>query len=134
MIEIFKEFAFDAAHQLGANVEPGHPYARLHGHSFTVRVQLRGAPDPATGWIMDFAELEAAIWPLRDALDHRYLNEIEGLERPTLETLALWIWRRLKPAVPTLHRVLVRRGSGGEGCICEGDPAESAPAESGPGA
>jgi 6-pyruvoyltetrahydropterin/6-carboxytetrahydropterin synthase len=121
MIEIFKEFTFDAAHQLGANVAPGHPYARLHGHSFGVRVYLRGAPDPETGWIMDFAALDAALRPLREALDHRYLNEIEGLERPTLETLARWIWDRLKPAVPALHRVVVRRGSGGEGCAYQAD-------------
>jgi 6-pyruvoyltetrahydropterin/6-carboxytetrahydropterin synthase len=121
MIEIFKEFAFDAAHQLGANVAPGHPYSRLHGHSFRVRVYLRGTPDPRTGWIMDFAALEAAIRPLRERLDHHYLNEIEGLERPTLETLAGWIWQRLKPSVPTLHRVVVRRGSGGEGCVYQED-------------
>jgi 6-pyruvoyltetrahydropterin/6-carboxytetrahydropterin synthase len=117
MIEIFKEFTFDAAHQLAANVPPGHIYGDLHGHSFKVEVFLRGTPDPETGWIADFAELDAVIRPVRERLDHNYLNEIEGLETPTLENISRWIWERLKPGIPQLHRVVIRRGSCGEGCV-----------------
>ena len=122
MIEIFKEFTFDAAHELGANVPPGHPYSRLHGHSFRVEVHLRGSPDPERGWIVDFAALEDAIRPVRERLDHRHLNEIDGLEMPTLENLSRWIWEQLKPSLPALSRVVVRRGAwGGEGCVYRED-------------
>ncbi len=116
MIEIFKEFTFEAAHQLGQNVAPGHRYGNLHGHSFKAEVYLRGEPDPQTGWICDLAEVEAVLEPIRKALDHRYLNEIEGLELPTLENITRWIFQRAAPALPTLHRVTVRRGTCGEGC------------------
>lgn len=116
MIEIFKEFTFEAAHQLGANVGPGHRYANVHGHSFKVEVYLRGEPDDLTGWICDLAEVEAALAPIHDALDHRYLNDVEGLELPTLENITRWIARRVQSALPALHRVTVRRGSCGEGC------------------
>lgn len=121
MIEVFKEFTFEAAHQLAANVDAGHPYARLHGHSFHVRIDIRGEPDPTTGWVVDFATVDAAIAPVRATLDHNYLNEIDGLQRPTLETISTWIWDRLKPDLPKLRRVTVRRGTCGEGCVFEGE-------------
>lgn len=116
MIEIFKEFTFEAAHQLGANVAPGHPYAHLHGHSFHAQVTLRGDPDPETGWICDLARVEAVLAPIRADLDHRYLNAVPGLERPTLENITRWIWNRAAPDLPGLARVTVRRGTCGEGC------------------
>ena len=121
MMEIFKEFTFEAAHHLAANVPEGHRYARLHGHSFRAEVYIRGTPDPDQGWISDLDSLELAIRPVRERLDHGYLNDIAGLERPTLENLCLWIWRELSPHVRTLHRVVVRRGSCGEGCIYQPD-------------
>ncbi len=123
MIEIFKEFTFEAAHQLAANVDPGHPYANLHGHSFKVEVFLRGEPDPETGWIVDLAEVEQALAPVREQLDHHYLNVIDGLERPTLENIARWIWDQVAPRIPALHRVVVRRGAGNEGCVYQGAPS-----------
>lgn len=122
MIEIFKEFTFDAAHHLAANVNTEHPYARLHGHSFHVAVFFRGEPDPQTGWIADFAALEAVIGPVRDLLDHHYLNDVDGLDQPTLEMISRWIFERLSSATPLLHRVTVRRGSCGEGCTYERPP------------
>lgn len=118
--EISKSFVFDAAHQLGANVGPGHRYGNLHGHSFSVELGMTGDPDPQTGWIRDFAELEAAAEGLRARLDHKYLNEIEGLERPTLERIATWIWDRLKPDFPELSRVAISRGSCREACVYTG--------------
>lgn len=114
-VEIVKEFGFDAAHFLPTAPE-GHPYRRLHGHSFRVEIALQGMPDPATGWLIDFGVIEARFAELRGRLDHHLLNEIEGLAVPTLETLAQWIYRQLAPSLPALARVTVRRASGGESC------------------
>lgn len=106
-MEIWKEFGFESAHRL-PRVPEGHKCGRLHGHSFQVRVALRGVPGPETGWILDFADLKKAWQPLHEILDHRYLNEIPGLENPTSEILALWIWERLRPALPSLSAITVR--------------------------
>jgi 6-pyruvoyltetrahydropterin/6-carboxytetrahydropterin synthase len=116
--EIFKEFTFEAAHRLPF-APAGHKCARLHGHSFRVEVHVRGDVDPATGWIIDFAEIKAAFKPLEAQLDHHYLNEIEGLENPTSENLAAWIWDQLLPALPGLARIVVRETCT-SGCVYEG--------------
>jgi 6-pyruvoyltetrahydropterin/6-carboxytetrahydropterin synthase len=117
MYEIFKEFTFEAAHRLAVNVSDGHPYGRLHGHSFKVEVFLKGEPDAAKHWICDFAEVDRQLANVRAVLDHNYLNEIEGLEVPTLENITRWIWGRLHAELPGLERILVRRGTCGEGCV-----------------
>ena len=106
-MDIFKVFRLEAAHRL-PNVPAGHKCARLHGHSFAVELHVGGTPDAHTGWIMDFAAVKAAFAPLYDQLDHHYLNEIPGLENPTSERLAQWIWRRLAPALPGLAAVEVK--------------------------
>ena len=105
-MDIFKVFTIEAAHRL-PNVPEGHKCARVHGHSFRIELQVSGEPDPHAGWVMDFAELKAVFLPLYERLDHHYLNDIEGLENPTSERLATWIWERLKPAVPLLSEVVV---------------------------
>ena len=119
VVELFRDVTFEAAHRL-PNVPEGHKCARLHGHSFRVRLVVRGPVDPHTGWLMDFAELKAAWAPLDARLDHRYLNEIPGLENPTSEVLARWIWRELAPALPFLHAVEVRETCT-SGCVYRGD-------------
>lgn len=106
-MEIFKEFTFEAAHRL-PYVPPEHKCARLHGHSFRAELHVRGPVDPALGWILDFADIKAAFQPFLDELDHHYLNEVDGLANPTSETLARWIWCRVRPRLPQLSRVLVR--------------------------
>ncbi len=106
-MDIFKVFTLEAAHRL-PNVPPGHKCARLHGHSFQVEVHVSGEPGPETGWIMDFGDLKAAFAPLYAQLDHHYLNDIPGLENPTSERLAIWIWERLKPALPQLSAIVIR--------------------------
>lgn len=106
-MEVFKEFSFEAAHRL-PNVPPGHKCGRTHGHSFRVTVHVAGEVGPETGWIIDFADIKAAWRPLYDQLDHRYLNDVAGLENPTSENLARWVWDRLLPALPGLSRVDVR--------------------------
>lgn len=119
-MEIFKEFTFEAAHRL-PNLPEDHKCARLHGHSFRVEVHVGGAVDPRLGWVMDFAQIKAAFRPLHDQLDHRYLNEVEGLQNPTSENLARWIWSRLQPALPGLARVVVRETCT-SGCVYQGEP------------
>jgi 6-pyruvoyltetrahydropterin/6-carboxytetrahydropterin synthase len=105
--EIFKEFTFEAAHRL-PYVPEGHKCGRLHGHSFKVELHVAGSIESESGWIMDFAELKERFEPLHHLLDHNYLNEIEGLENPTSENIARWIWHQLKPSLPTLSRVILR--------------------------
>ena len=105
-MEIFKAFTLESAHRL-PNVPEGHKCARVHGHSFRVEIHVRGPLDPQLGWVMDFADVKAAFEPLFLQLDHRYLNDVPGLENPTSEHLARWIWQRLQPALPQLCAVVV---------------------------
>jgi len=117
-MEIFKEFTFEAAHRLPM-VPPDHKCARLHGHSFQVALHVRGEVDEELGWCMDFADVAAAFKPVWERLDHHYLNEIDGLENPTSENLARWIWREVAPALPGLSKVVVRETCT-SGCVYEG--------------
>ncbi len=118
-MEIFKEFTFEAAHML-PNVPEGHKCGRLHGHSFRLRLYLSGTPDPHTGWFIDFADIKAAFKPIYNMLDHHYLNEIEGLENPTSEVIARWIWEKVKPVLPALSKVELFETCT-SGCIYVGD-------------
>lgn len=118
-MEIWKEFMFEAAHRL-PNVPEGHKCARLHGHSFKTVIYLRGLVGEESGWVQDFADIKEAFRPLERELDHNYLNEIEGLENPTSENIARWIWRKLRPALPLLSKVVVQETCTC-GCVYEGD-------------
>ena len=117
-MEIFKEFTVEAAHRL-PNVPAGHKCGRLHGHSFRLEIHLIGNVGTETGWVLDFADIKAAFKPLEAQLDHNYLNEIPGLENPTSENLATWLWDRLLPSLPTLSSVVVRETCT-SGCIYRG--------------
>lgn len=118
-MRIYKSFQIEAAHRL-PNVPEGHRCARLHGHSFRIEIVVAGPVDPAAGWVMDFADLKKAFAPVHDAIDHRYLNEVAGLENPTSENLARWIWARLRPALPLLAEVRVAETCT-SGCIYAGE-------------
>lgn len=107
IVELVRDFRFEAAHFL-PNVAEGHKCRRIHGHSFLGEVAVRGEVDPRLGWVMDFGDLRKAVDPLVHQLDHYLLNDIEGLENPTSELLAVWIWKRLAPQVPNLHRVTIQ--------------------------
>ena len=107
LTEIFREFTFEAAHRL-PNVPEGHKCARLHGHSYRVIVNVTGPVGEQSGWVMDFADVKAAFRPLEEQLDHYYLNDVPGLENPTSENLARWIWDRLTPSLTDLSAVTVR--------------------------
>jgi 6-pyruvoyltetrahydropterin/6-carboxytetrahydropterin synthase len=103
-MEIEKTFRIEAAHRL-PRLPADHKCSRLHGHSFRVTVRVAGEVDPTLGWVVDYAEIKSAFAPLFDALDHRYLNEVPGLENPTSEVLAVWVWERLAPRLPGLTAV-----------------------------
>ncbi len=103
---ISKSFSFDAAHRL-PNVPAGHKCARMHGHTYTVTLTVEGPLDPDLGWVMDYGEISTAFRPLREAFDHHVLNEIPGLENPTAEIMARWIFERLSPDLPLLVEVAV---------------------------
>jgi 6-pyruvoyltetrahydropterin/6-carboxytetrahydropterin synthase len=105
-MDVFTEFGFEAAHRL-PHVPAGHKCARLHGHSYRIEVHVSGPVDARSGMVKDFAEIKAACRPIREQLDHYYLNEIDGLDNPTSENLARWLWARLAPELP-LSRIVVR--------------------------
>jgi len=115
MFEISRQFHFDAAHFM-PHMHEGHAYRQMHGHSFQVNISVRGVPDPATGWVMDFEALDALIGEIRNELDHQLLNDIAGLATPTLENICAWLWRRLAMRVSGLARVTVARPSVGQSC------------------
>ena len=117
-MEIFREFAFEAAHRL-PKVPEGHKCGQLHGHSYQVTVRVRGEVDPVSGWVMDFAEITHAFEPLRRELDHHCLNDMPGLENPTSENLARWIWDRLAATLP-LAEIQVRE-TRSSGCVYRGE-------------
>lgn len=109
---IFKEFTFEAAHFL-PNVPEGHKCGRMHGHSFKFKLDVRGEVDPVTGWIEDFGDIKKSIAPLYETLDHHLLNDIQGLENPTSEVLAEWIFKQVKPLISGISSVTVW-----ETCTC----------------
>jgi 6-pyruvoyltetrahydropterin/6-carboxytetrahydropterin synthase len=118
-MEIFKEFTLESAHWL-PNVPPEHKCRRMHGHSFRVQVYVGGPVDPKLGWVLDFAEIKAAFAPIEEHLDHRCLNEVDGLENPTSENLARWIWSRLLPSLPSLSKIVVQETCT-SGCVYTGE-------------
>ena len=117
-MDIFRIFTVEAAHRL-PNVPAGHKFARLHGHSFRIELHVSGEVDQHSGWVMDFAEVKAAFQPIYDRLDHHYLNDIPGLENPTSENLARWLWDETKPKLPLLSKVVVHETCT-SGCVYVG--------------
>ncbi len=117
-MDVFKVFQVEAAHFL-PNVPADHKCRRMHGHSFRIEVHVSGPVGDESGWVMDFADLKRAFQPLFDQLDHHCLNDIEGLENPTSENLARWVWQRLQPALPGLSKVIVQETCNA-GCVFRG--------------
>jgi len=117
-LEIYKDFTFEAAHLL-PNVPIDHKCRRLHGHSYRVRLYIGGPLGESSGWVMDFAEIKKAFDPILNQIDHYYLNEIEGLENPTCENLAIWIWEKTRPVLPLLSKIEVGETCT-SGCVYQG--------------
>jgi 6-pyruvoyltetrahydropterin/6-carboxytetrahydropterin synthase len=105
-MDLYKVFTIESAHRL-PNVPTGHKCARVHGHSFRIELHVTGPVDPHFGWVVDFADIKAAFQPVMDDLDHHYLNDVPGLENPTSENLARYVWQRVKPVLPLLSKVLI---------------------------
>jgi 6-pyruvoyltetrahydropterin/6-carboxytetrahydropterin synthase len=122
MYELTRQFRFDAAHTLRREIET-ESSRRIHGHSYRAEVAVRGRPDPENGMVMDLGLLERLLGEARDALDHRFLDEVAELGPATLENLCAWIWRRLAPACPGLSRVTVARDGSGDACAYFGPDA-----------
>ncbi|MGC6511534.1 MAG: 6-pyruvoyl trahydropterin synthase family protein [Parvibaculales bacterium] len=118
-MQLTREFHFDAAHSL-QSYEQGHPNTRIHGHSFRVRVTLQGQPSDETGQILDLAVFGQALEAVRLHLDHHMLNDIKGLENPTLENICLWLWDQLQTDLEDLYAVEVSRDSLGQSCLYKG--------------
>ena len=104
--ELTRKFEFNAAHSL-PKVDDTHKCKRVHGHNYTVEIAVRGEIDEKMGWVIDFGDLKKATDPITEALDHHYLNDISGLENPTAEHIACWIWEKLKTSITCLYRVSV---------------------------
>lgn len=112
-MDAYVQFTIAAGRRL-TGVPEDHPCARVHGHTFLVRITVSGPVHPTTGFVADFDELQRAFAPVHAALDHRFLNDVPGLENPTSEHLAQWIWKQLLPAVPGLSAVeITETGSSG---------------------
>ncbi len=118
-MEVFNVYYIEAARRL-PNLPASHPCSNVHGHSFRLEIFVTGPINPVKGWVIDFADLDAAFEPLRTQLDHRYLNDIPGLENPTSERMAEWIWHQLKPGLPGLSKLVVHE-THRSGCVYMGD-------------
>ncbi len=103
-MQLFKQFTFDSAHFL-PRVPDGHKCKHIHGHTYHLTVFLEGKLDEELQWVMDFAEVKQVIVPVVKSIDHKLLNEIPGLENPTCERIAIWIWDQIKPQLPLLSRI-----------------------------
>lgn len=110
IVTLVKEFTFEAAHRL-PNVPAENKCRRLHGHSYGVEIHVTGEVDPRTGWLIDYADIKKAAGPVIERLDHRCLNELEGLENPTSERIAAWIWERVAPSLPGLSLIVIHETS-----------------------
>jgi 6-pyruvoyltetrahydropterin/6-carboxytetrahydropterin synthase len=119
-VRLVREYTFEAAHML-PRVAADHKCARMHGHSYKVAITVEGDIDADTGMVVDFAEIDAAVMPLLDGeLDHRYLNDVAGLENPTVENLTIWVWQRLSEQMPVLLRAIEVRETATSAVIYEG--------------
>ena len=105
-VELVRDYRFEAAHRL-PRLPPTHKCSRLHGHSFRFSIALEGEVDERTGFLIDFGDVDTIVQPFVEQLDHFFLNEVEGLENPTSEVLAGWIWRKVRPKLPILKSVTV---------------------------
>ena len=106
-MDIYVSLSFDSAHRL-PNLPDGHKCSNLHGHTFVAEIHVSGEVEMDTGWVIDFGDIKAVAKPLISRLDHHYLNDIDGLENPTSENIAKWIWDRLISALPNLTKIIVK--------------------------
>lgn len=118
-MEISKTFTFDSAHRL-PKVPPGHKCGQIHGHTFIIEIFVTGDVSDQTGWVIDFGDIKKSFQPIHDQLDHCYLNDIPGLENPTSENIARWVWDRLSPSLQGLSKISVKE-TPQSGCVYTGE-------------
>mgnify|MGYP003323155375 FL=1 len=118
-MEVYKTFAIEAARSL-PKLPDDHPCKKVHGHSFKITVTVEGEIDQATGFVMDFADIDSAFRPIYERIDHKYLNEINGLENPSSENLCRWIWKQLDLSLNGLKQIEVKETES-TGCIYKGE-------------
>lgn len=118
-MDIFKIFSIEAARSL-PNLPDDHPCKNVHGHSFKVKIVLRGKVNKKTGFVIDFSEIDKSFQPLLDQLDHKYLNDVSGLENPSSENMCQWIWLKLKPRLPNLYKIVIKETES-TGCSYKGE-------------
>ena len=116
---IFKKYYFDAAHYM-PEFKKNHKYNKVHGHSYEIIIKLKGELDPKNNWVMDLEKLDSYVKPELSKLDHSILNEVKGLEKPTSENIAKWLWQKLKKKINNLESIEINRPRIG-GCIFTGD-------------
>ena len=114
-----KDFQFEAAQTL-PKVPAEHKCGRMHGHSFKVEISVEGEVDPDTGWVYDHAVISRAMKPLVADLDHSYLNDVPGLENPTIENMAAWFWQKLAPLCPGLCEIVIHETPSAR-CVYRGE-------------
>lgn len=116
---VYKKFTIESARSL-PNLSDNHPCSRVHGHSFKIIISLEGSINTKTGFVFDFSDIEKAFNPIKNKLDHVYLNDIDGLENPSSENLCIWIWEKLKVRLPELFKIEIKETSS-TGCIYKGE-------------
>jgi 6-pyruvoyltetrahydropterin/6-carboxytetrahydropterin synthase len=77
----------------------------MHGHTYRLVVFIDAPLDPHLGWVADFAEIKVLVENVINIVDHKTLNDIEGLGNPTCELLAVWLWDKLKTVIPALKKI-----------------------------
>jgi len=105
-VRLTKDFSFEAAQTL-PNVPPAHKCGKMHGHSFKIEISVEGEVDPACGWLYDHSRISRAMDPLLELLDHSYLNDIPGLDNPTIENMCRWFWEKLEHQLPGLSEIVI---------------------------
>ena len=105
-IILSKDFEFESAQALPTFPE-GHKCRNIHGHSFKATISIRGPVDETTGIFRDHAIISDAMRPIVQQLDHAYLNDIPGLENPTIEMMCRWLWHKLAPELPGLYEIVL---------------------------
>jgi 6-pyruvoyltetrahydropterin/6-carboxytetrahydropterin synthase len=105
-IILSKDFEFESAQSLPQFPE-GHKCRKVHGHSFKITISVRGPVDEASGIFYDHAVISDAMRPIVEQLDHAYLNDIVGLENPTIELMTRWFWEKLKDQLPGLYEIVL---------------------------
>ncbi len=118
IMDLFLKFSINAARRL-PNLPAEHPCSRVHGHTFDIEVHVTGRVEESSGWVLDFADLDGPIDHVKGTLDHRYLNDIDGLSNPTSEWIAIWTWKEISQRVSGLSKVVVLEGAD-RGCVYHG--------------